>query len=178
MLCNECNKNLATVHLTQVVNGQTSKVHLCEDCAHDITGEGVSFADFGDVLASIPQMIATLFDTADPEEVASLNEASLKCSRCGTSFNDLRETGRVGCSSCYQGFADRMQPLLRRIHGATDHRGKIPARAGKSMMISQRIKNLRNELEHHITSEAFEQAARVRDEIRELEAEHQQGGAG
>ena len=169
MPCSECNKNLATVHMTKVENGQISKVHLCEECAgHQGGSEMSGVIDLSDVLASIPQMIALLVDAGEMEEFSS--DAPLpRCEACGSSLDDLRETGRVGCPQCYESFAPRLAPLLERIHGRTEHMGKIPARAGAHIVRSHRLRELRRDLGERIATEEFEEAARIRDEIKALE---------
>jgi protein arginine kinase activator len=75
----------------------------------------------------------------------------------------------MGCSKCYEKFEPQMELLLRRIHGGGRHVGKIPARAGKASRSKQEIDRLKSKLQALVQQEEFEEAARIRDKIRELE---------
>ena len=88
-------------------------------------------------------------------------------------FGQIR---RFGCSHCYEAFGEALVPLFRRLHGNQKHMGKIPARAGADVKVRKEIERLRKELQKRIAEEAFEEAARIRDEIRRLESEHRLGG--
>jgi protein arginine kinase activator len=96
--------------------------------------------------------------------------ADVRCSFCGLSFQDFRDTGRLGCPHCYTSFEPHLRGLLRRIHGGTQHMGKVylPPDPTASEM-EKRLEALRRKLQRAVESEDFERAARLRDEIRTLE---------
>lgn len=183
MLCNHCNKNLASVFLTKFVGGELTKIHLCDECAQGISDEAPAILGitpvigFTEVLASIPQIFAAILEGAEVDEISSsFHEESLSCSSCGSTFDDLRETGRVGCGDCYTSFKERLQPLLVRIHGNPVHKGKIPVRGGSKFAAAAKVRDLRTTLERHIMGEEYEAAALVRDQIRQIEAERGESG--
>ena len=160
-VCENCGSTEAVVHLTQIVNNQMSTHHLCEQCAAE---KGLDTPDVPnlpliDVIAQMTE------DTpADPRMTGT------KCSFCGLSFDDFRQTGRLGCPHCYETFADHLPRLLRRIHGGVKHVGKVylPPDPTASEM-EKRLEGLRRKLERAVQSEDFERAAEIRDQIRSME---------
>ena len=92
-----------------------------------------------------------------------------RCSICGATFSDFAETGKAGCANCYKTFYDELLPYLKRVHGSTKHTGSRPERAPLIVRSENKIGQLRKELKELILTENFEEAARVRDEIKELE---------
>ena len=97
---------------------------------------------------------------------------AVQCPRCGLLYSAFRETGRLGCADCYSAFQFQLRPLLRRIHGDTRHRGKVPAHDGEGASRSRQVQRLYDELQRAVDREEFERAAEVRDEIKRLEGEH------
>jgi len=170
MQCQECGKKPATLHFTKIVNGEKTEFHLCDSCARE-KGELLPGTSNG---FSIHNLISGLldFDPKSPSPLGSINKA-LHCEECGMSYSQFSKLGRFGCSSCYDYFAERLDPLLRRIHGNTSHVGKIPRRSGGHIQTKKQIELLKRELSMLIAQEEFEKAASVRDEIRKLEKERQ-----
>ncbi len=165
MYCEECKRKPATVHVTKIIDGKKHESHLCATCAQkDQMDVGVqpSFA--------IPNFLAALFNL-NPEIAAPFvpDNADDTCKKCGVSFNKITQTGRLGCNQCYQEFSDRLEPLLRRIHGSGQHLGKVPQRRGGLIRQKHEISQLRVNLQQFVAREEFEQAAVIRDEIRKLE---------
>ena len=165
MLCQICGKNPASVHFTEIHDNKMSEIHVCERCAEDkgmhMPAEQHKF-EIADLLAG---MVDTMTHT-DEERVGHV-----QCPRCGLLYSPLKETGRLGCSECYSAFQFQLRPLLRRIHGDTRHRGKVPTRDGEGVSRSRQIQRLHDELQRAVEREEFEKAASIRDEIRKLEAE-------
>lgn len=170
MLCDECQKNLASVHLTKIVNDSMAKMHLCEECAGHLGGAAAAQA-----LAALPQILAGLFDLEPSIPTAPIFEGDvLQCTECGSSFNDLRQTGKLGCPSCYEAFEEKLAPVLRRIHGSVEHTGKFPAGAADSVGRRLELRRLSELLAEQVGREAYEEAAVTRDLIRGLEIEAEQ----
>ncbi len=163
MVCDNCGSGDAVVHLTQIVNNEMTTFHLCEKCAAEkgleTAPEAVNFP-LTDFLAQIGEG-----GPASPEV-----PADVRCSFCGLSFQDFRETGRLGGPHCYTSFEPHLRGLLRRIHGGTQHMGKVylPPDPTASEM-EKRLEALRRKLQRAVETEDFERAARLRDEIRTLE---------
>ena len=162
MLCQECNKRPATVHLTRFVNNQKTELHLCQECAQN-RGDLNVFTPFtiNDLLASFLDMgkSSSMPDKTEPE----------KCSVCGMNYAQFRKTGLLGCENCYKSFKDELTPILKRMQGGAQHTGKVPKRAGTNLRMRRHIADLKAELQKAIESEAFEEAARLRDQIRDME---------
>jgi protein arginine kinase activator len=149
--CSYCN-NPATVHLTQIVNNKIIKVDLCESCAQakGITdSEGYSLTD--------------LISKANfsPEK----GEPQVTCLDCGLSNADFRQTGRLGCAACYQSFVALLKPVLEDMHAGTTHKGKIPDVALSRQTSIAKLHSLESALHRAIAQEAYEDAAKFRDEI-------------
>jgi protein arginine kinase activator len=149
--CSHCNKP-ATVHLTQIVNNKIIKVDLCESCAQakGVTdSEGYSLADL------LSKANLTL----------EKGEARIACPDCGLTTADFRRTGRLGCAACYRSFVTLLQPVLEDMHAGTAHKGKIPKVALSRQTSMAKLHDLENALHRAIAEEAYEDAAKFRDEI-------------
>jgi len=162
MVCDSCGSTDAVVHLTQIVNNEMSTFHLCERCAAEkgleTPPEPANFP--------LTDFLAQMGHEALDEEEARGGQ----CSFCGLTFQDFRETGRLGCPHCYETFATHLRRLLRRIHGATQHVGKVYLPPDPSATeMQKRLQGLRRRLHRAIESEDFERAAELRDQIRSLE---------
>lgn len=160
MLCDNCGKNNATTHIRSVVNGVVSEKNLCGYCAAKEGYSGVSKNSLADMLASVFGDVLA----------SGSNVAEKRCAVCGSSFTDIAECGKVGCSECYETFYDELLPYLKRVHGSTKHTGKIPNKAPLVVRPSEEsVEQLRIQLNNLVKEEKFEQAAVVRDKIRKLE---------
>lgn len=160
MLCDVCGKNEATVHLTEIINDKMTKLHLCEECAKEKGSEMEEHFGLSDLLAGLADLGAT---------IESKSEEPAKCPRCGFTYQNFTKIGRLGCSECYEAFKKQLGPLLKRIHGADRHVGKIPLTVGKTVKDTRNLQEMKMKLEKAIQTEEFEEAARLRDRIREIE---------
>ena len=93
----------------------------------------------------------------------------VRCKGCGSSFEEIANTGKVGCAECYRTFYNRLIPSIQRIHGNTTHTGKIASSAGIEAKRENELEKAREELKKAIQEQAFEKAAELRDRIKELE---------
>ena len=167
MLCQECGKRPATLHFTKIVNGDKTEFHFCESCARE-KGEVIPGTANG---FSIHNLLSGLLEL-DPhgKPSAGAREAGQpRCDFCGMTYAQFSKVGRFGCAECYKHFRDRLTPILKRVHGNTIHVGKVPKRAGKRVQMLRRIEQLKRELAAKVEQEEFEAAAKLRDQIRELE---------
>lgn len=164
MLCDDCQKRQASVHITQIINNQKITKQLCTVCAKNYGDLGINF----DSTFSVHDLLKSMFSHSVSSEVMGKN---VVCPECSMTYSDFSRSGKIGCSKCLETFGPRVEPLFRRIHGATRHTGKIPARTGIDLKRKQNMINLRKTLEKHIINEEYELAAKVRDEIRLLEKE-------
>ncbi|MBR2876844.1 MAG: UvrB/UvrC motif-containing protein [Clostridia bacterium] len=158
MLCQHCQKNEANMHMKRIINGSATEVHLCSDCARSL-GYGDSFSGFG-------LGFSDLFRDLLGKGERTLSGNALRCSLCGKSFDDIVESGRVGCAECYSTFYDKLLPTLRKIHGKTTHQGKVPSAFENSHKTQQsKVEKLKADLKKAVEKEDFETAAKLRDEI-------------
>lgn len=161
MLCDICNKKPATVHLTEIIDEQMNELHLCEECARQKSSQMEQQFGLGDLLGGLAE-----FQKQSPSEK---EELALKCTACGQTFEDFKKIGRLGCSECYVSFKKYLGPLLKRIHGSNIHFGKSPVKPVKAARKKTDPADLRLRLQKAIELEDFEEAARIRDQIKELE---------
>lgn len=161
MKCDKCDKP-ATVHLIEIKDGQKIEKHLCEaHAAEDGVTVKMSQAPINELLEKFVLKHAES-DKPEPDE--------LSCGQCGLTYSQFRKTGLLGCADCYDAFADALQPLLERAHsGASEHVGKAPRLAGTDQQRQQDLRRLRRELDQAVAAEEYEAAARLRDEVRQLE---------
>ncbi|WP_411345077.1 UvrB/UvrC motif-containing protein [Paenibacillus sp. WLX1005] len=167
MICQECQQRPATLHFTKIVNGEKTEFHICEHCARE-KGELIPGTSGG---FSIHNLLSGLmdFDSSNKAKAAGTPAQQLQCPECGMTYAQFRKLGRFGCSSCYPTFDRQLDPLLKRVHGSTAHAGKLPERVGGQIKARRQVHELRHELQQRIAEEEFEQAAQLRDQIRELE---------
>ena len=152
--CEVC-EEAATVHLTQIIDNHIQKVDLCEKCAKEKGVTDPSGFSLADLLAK-PQIFTE-----------SLHQ-NLVCDNCGFSPADFKRLGQLGCPDCYRNFRDIIDPILSNMHMGTEHRGKIPSRSIQQVSLSDRIDDLKLNLEQAVVAERYEDAARYRDEIEQL----------
>jgi protein arginine kinase activator len=158
MLCNVCKQNEATVHITEIVDDQIKKVDLCEACKKE---KGVS----DPVSYALADMLLGLGGAQSAEPAA---ETKRKCPTCGYTQAEFKKAGRFGCADCYVTFADGLDGLLKNMHKGTRHVGKVPAALQRSRDYTETLKSMQKKLEKAVSDENFEQAARLRDEIKVL----------
>ncbi len=159
MLCSECGKNEAKVHVTQIINGKKTESHLCEECAKKSQTLLNSSFSMENLFSA---MLNNAFNTTTYLPAKG-------CSKCGMTFDEFRTTGKFGCSDCIETFKPRLIPVIKNIQGYDRHTGKIPKRAGGNYRIQKDIEKLKVQLKQAIESEEYEKAAQLRDKIRQME---------
>ena len=164
MKCQFCSKP-ATVHLTDIVNQQKKELHLCQSCA-----EKQQLIQHQEL--NLPAILQTLIGQHVGARTDEL--ARLTCPACGIKYMEFRAQGRLGCSHDYDAFRVGLEPLLRRIHRTTRHVGKTP-RQGESSRRAAEMVELRRQLQAAVDAERYEEAARVRDLLRQKDATDESG---
>ena len=181
MLCDNCGKREANVRYSENINGRKKELHLCEECSKKLGIENMDFnmpIDFSSFFGGL------LEDFGTNDFMPLFNEVKqLKCDNCGYTFEDIVNTGKLGCENCYSVFENRLDPIIKKIQGSNKHVG----RTGKIIdsKISEKINNkdsktennkdvskvkkLQNDLKKAIKEEKYEEAAKRRDEIKKLE---------
>lgn len=170
MECNECNKRPASLYFTQIINGKKTEVHVCEQCA-----QKKGYTIYGEDGQSLHDLLKGLFDFSSSQmevnnEKIFKQTEDLYCSKCHLTFRDFQRIGKFGCAQCYDSFVVKLDSIFRRVHsGNTKHFGKIPKRKGGVLHKRKQLEEYRVQLSELVQQENFEEAAIVRDKIRELE---------
>ena len=181
MKCENCGKNEANVKYTQIVNGEKKQMFLCEECSKKL---GISDMHFN-MPISFNNFLEDFFD--DMNEMSFLpsigeNLNQLQCKNCGLTWDEFLHTGKLGCSNCYDEFESRIDPILRSLQGATSHVGRLGEvkegnevkqnlddKEAKEEENISKIEKLKEELKQAIQEERYEDAAKLRDQIKEEE---------
>lgn len=164
MICQYCGKHEATTHIKKIINGEAAQIDLCPACAARL-GYGGMFPGMG---LSLSDFLGGFLGDRSREDAHSQTQ---RCPQCGCSFEDIAESGMVGCAQCYQTFRSRLMPSVSRIHGKARHVGKAGECAGAQVKARSRLDTLREELNQAVSEQNFERAAQLRDEIKSLESE-------
>ena len=159
MLCQSCEKRQASTHIKTILNGELREFDLCPECAAKL-GYGSFFNNFG---FDIDKLFGSFMDSNEGRKKTK------RCNFCGSSFDEIAKTGKVGCAHCYEEFYDELLPSIRRIHGRTNHTGNLARSAGTEVKVRNEITKCKYELEQAIKTQEFEKAAELRDKIKELE---------
>ena len=156
MLCEECHKNPATVMITVLTGGESTIWHLCQECVNKME-LSIEKGDMSSFLSSLLSILSR-----QPKEDA------LHCETCGLTYEEFQNTGKLGCANCYHTFAEQLKPLLLRVHGRSQHAGRVPQSHIMERKLAQCISDLKARMELAVSIEDFEEAAAIRDEIRAL----------
>ncbi len=169
MFCERCKKNEATIHLSEVIKDLKSEVHLCEGCAREV-GLNTKISSFS---LSLPEMLTFL----NVDEVTDYKDGR-HCSTCGSDFLEYKRDGKLGCPECYNNLSEFLEPVLAGFHGEKRHIGKFPVYNDTSGITTKVIKqnrvepdntsDLQLQLDSAISDERYEEAALLRDKIREI----------
>lgn len=166
MKCEKCGVNTATTHIHTVINGKVTDMNLCGYCA---ANSGLN--KFGHM--GLINLLASVFDDTSLNPPTAGVETI--CPDCGASFADIAACGLVGCPNCYRTFYRQLLPTVKRIHGRTNHAGKIPQSSAPRLSDESRVENLKRRMKRAVDAENFELAATLRDQIKELEGDAQNG---
>ena len=194
MLCQKCNKKVATVFISTIVNGKNTQMYLCTDCAKELHGNmnpdiKIPFP-INDILTNMELsedtinewinefkdmedkgQIEELVQHENPETLQHNNQhEDITCNFCNTSFDEYKKTGKLGCGKCYSTFRKQLKPIIEGIYGYSEHIGKFPKNEFKDTEIVKTVEQLKEKLNMAIQEEEYEQAAKLRDEILQLEA--------
>lgn len=176
MLCDRCQKRDAKILYTEIINGTKKEQHLCEECAADYT----SFQMEKPILNSeltLGDLLSTLLDnySASGMKIPGERKPDITCNKCGTSYEEFLQKGRFGCSNCYRSFHSQLGKTLKGIQGAEVHTGKRPkgyvTTTDRIMKDFTEAQKLALKLQEAIEKEEFEEAARLRDLIKQMKEE-------
>ena len=184
MLFENCGKREANVRYSENINGKKKELNLCEECSKKL---GIGEMDFSMPIDFSNFLGGFMEDLATPEFMPMLNTLKgTKCNSCGSTFDDIINTGMLGCQDCYDFFEDRLDPIIRRLQGSNRHVGRIgkiidskideknkkesDVQSDKENVETKKIEKLKEQLKKAISEEKYEEAAKIRDEIKSLES--------
>jgi protein arginine kinase activator len=178
MLCQQCQKAQATVHIDEVKSfhgpgapeNEVDEHHLCETCSQNIDLPHIA------VQQKTMDEVWKLLQISALKAHKKQGRETLTCSSCGTTLDSLRRKGRVGCQTCYLTFSEYLEGLLERMHGATHHEGRIPGVDEEETRRRRAIDEAETALERAVADEDFERAAELRDELKQLLDAERSGG--
>lgn len=186
MNCQNCGENEANIRYTQIINGVKKQMNLCEKCAKELGIDDMNF----NMPISFSSFLGDMLDIYDDSIPSLINPKTLTCTKCNMTYDDFLETGKFGCEDCYEVFKTKLDPLLKNIHGANRHVGRIGSfnnssesfenvENSKNDKINEKnlkvqknekskIEELQERLKQEIKEERYEDAAKTRDEIKKL----------
>lgn len=193
MKCENCGKNEANVKYTQIINGEKKQMFLCEECSEKF---GIDSNIHLNMPINFSSFLSDFFDDVNAITPMPTLERELRCEKCGLTFDNFMNTGKFGCSNCYEEFEERIDPILKNIHGLNRHIGRLGnviegnnviensnVSSNESSMrdnINQnsikddkkaQIEELKADLKLAIKEERYEDAAKIRDQIKKEEGE-------
>ena len=168
MMCEDCGIRAAKFHLMTIINGERVERNLCPVCMakHRKQIPGIDFSNLAGILNSILEDR----DAAGREQQEEEMESCV-CEQCGMTYLEFQKCGMLGCANCYKAFRAPLSALLQRVHGNTQHAGRIPGGVHSGVSIRMNIDRLKQKLQKAIADEEYEQAAKLRDAIRALTAQ-------
>lgn len=160
MLCEKCLKNEATTHVKNLINGEYSEYMLCDECSKNL--------GFSSLLSDINNEFSSFVDTMFSNALPARSGAT-RCKKCGSTYNDILSSRKLGCSSCFDLYKDEIKDSILSIHGDVTHVGKVPKNYYKKLENKKKVEKLKEELSLAVEKEEYEKAATLRDKIKEIE---------
>lgn len=187
MNCENCGENEANIIYTQIINGVKKKMNLCEKCAKELGIDDMNF----NMPISFSSFLGDMLDIYDETIPNLIKSKTLTCEKCNMTYDEFLETGKIGCENCYETFKEKLDPLLKNIHGANRHIGRTGNfRDGAKNFQSvdnlkkdekvkgdivknnkkenSKLRELQERLKVEIKEERYEDAAKTRDEIKKI----------
>lgn len=168
MMCEECGAKPAVFHFVSITNDQKIERNLCPDCMAKYKKQLPGF-DIKNLAGILNNLIEG--KRGGNKEEIDPETAAITCEQCGMTYGEFRKCGMLGCAQCYKAFHEPMAALLQRIHGNTQHAGRIPGGVHSGTSIRMNIDRLKQLLQKAVAAEEYEQAAKLRDSIRALTAQ-------
>ena len=191
MLCERCKIREANIQYTEIANGVRTEHNYCAQCAKEM--------DFGPYSAifegefPLGKLLSGLLGVPG-EEAEEEKTGQIICPTCGTSYDDFVKNSRFGCPDCYSVFDPLISDNIRHLQGSEKHVGKRPAGYRSEMeemngvgttgedpvnipelSKEEKIRLMETRLKDAVRREEYEEAAKLRDEIRALKEERQNG---
>ena len=154
MLCDNCKKNQAAVYIQEMTNGDKTEVNLCYKCSLDIHS---------------PMFLNDILKGVFHNNTDEKNTTMIACPKCQITLSEFRKIGKLGCDQCYTTFKKEISAILKNIQWGVAHRGKIPKKNSADLLVKKEVQKLRKAQATAIEQEEYEEAARIRDLIKQIE---------
>lgn len=164
MKCEKCNTREANTHITKIINGKKTEYYLCEKCA----GEQ---GDFASLKFSWDKDFDNFFSGFFSPSLTHTPTIETRCEKCKMTLTEFLNKGKAGCGDCYSAFRKYLINPLRQLHHADSHKGRAPKRLWGKLDTDRKIENLTSKLNQAVLEQNFEEAAVLRDKIKELKGE-------
>lgn len=166
MICESCQENEATVHITTGSGLNKTERYLCEVCANKSFSN--QFANFPDDSFNIHQLLQSL---SAQQPAGTGMKQKRHCDTCGSTVEAILNSGKFGCADCYNTFSGKSSEIITKVQlYQTEHVGKVPEKSSAYLKVKKEIESLREKLAELVEHQEFEEAAVVRDQIKSLEA--------
>lgn len=170
MLCDKCHKREAKIYCTEIMNGKKKEQYLCEQCAAEYASYQMNGSEIKKDLQT-NSLFSGLLEKVYQSQDVNVQEVP-KCSNCKMSYSEFLKMGKFGCTECYKTFGNVLERSLKQVQGSDSHHGKIPkgfvTEADKMIGSISEVDKLTLKLQYAIEKEEYEEAAKLRDIIREL----------
>ncbi len=163
MQCEFCKAEAATVHLTEITEGQRSEKHLCQSCA---AKQGVTAQS----QLSLNELLSSLLAAGNQSEAKQTQTPA--CQNCGSTMQQFSKNSLLGCPQDYQAFGDEIEMVIRKTQNdKTQHIGKIPngIEIDKKTQAETEVTQLKKQLACAVENEDYETAATLRDRIQKMQ---------
>ncbi len=179
MLCQNCGNNEGNVRYTQIINGVKKEMILCSECAKEM---GIDDMDFS-MPINFSSFLGDILDEYNDSFMPSfIKQNTLKCNKCGLTYDEFTQNGKFGCENCYETFNEKVNHLVKNLHGSISHIGRKPkyikenkidtdSKKEEENKEESELQKLNRELKEAIKEERYEDAAKIRDEIKKLDNE-------
>lgn len=181
MKCQNCGENEANIYYTQIINGVKKEINICQKCAQQLGLEQMNYS----MPIDFSSFFGEFLENNDTDMFQDYLPKKVQCSQCGMTLEEFAEMGKFGCANCYEVFHNQVDQLLKNIYGTDTHIGRKMLANSKQEKIEDKrvesnskskenlnkIEKLKQELKQAIQVENYEEAAKLRDEIKKLEEE-------
>ena len=164
MECQRCGIRKGQIQVTRLIDGVLTEMLLCDECLREEASHSGPESDTAN------HMLSAILDAVNQSALQVNWIKTTSCGKCGMTYGVFREIGKMGCSQCYQTFGDRIGQAVTNWHGHSVHVGKKPMGSPEALAVKSELQSLHLALREAIQTEAFEQAAQLRDQIIRLEA--------
>ncbi|MGO9412051.1 MAG: UvrB/UvrC motif-containing protein [Spirochaetia bacterium] len=162
MKCEICGLKDAVIHIRQIQKDLVHELHICEECAQE---KGLIREEESEL--PIANLLSGLLEGKDMTGAGDVKEA---CPRCGMKASEFRKQGKLGCAECFSAFQKDVKAIVSQMAARPHHAGRLPRSFAEQSGVALENDTLREALREAVEKEDYEEAARLRDRIREVDS--------